>query len=133
MNEKIMRRLQRCTFCNSKDIHIHPPDDLGVMLRREIDKFAAQYHRYFKEHAGLDGRDRQRPRPQTLQSTGHTRGGCIQPLINHIIGMTSVIETGWPIILLPQLVNNDKRQRDPQRHRTRKTTDRLAKLSPDCP
>jgi rhamnose utilization protein RhaD (predicted bifunctional aldolase and dehydrogenase)/NAD(P)-dependent dehydrogenase (short-subunit alcohol dehydrogenase family) len=38
-------------------------DDLGVMLRREIDKFAAQYHRYFKEHAGLDGRDRQESDP----------------------------------------------------------------------
>jgi hypothetical protein len=32
MNEKILARIQRCTFCNSKEINIHPPDDLGVML-----------------------------------------------------------------------------------------------------
>jgi len=38
-------------------------DDLGVMLRRETDKFVAEYHRYFKEHAGLDGRDRQESDP----------------------------------------------------------------------
>ncbi|CAB1057901.1 Putative oxidoreductase [Olavius sp. associated proteobacterium Delta 1] len=38
-------------------------DDLAVTLRREIDKFVAEYHRYFKEHAGLDGRERQESDP----------------------------------------------------------------------
>lgn len=38
-------------------------DDLAVTLRRETDKFAAQYHRYFKEHARLDGRERQESDP----------------------------------------------------------------------
>jgi len=40
-----------------------PVDDLGLTLRREIDQFAAQYHRYFKEQAGLDGRRRQESDP----------------------------------------------------------------------
>jgi rhamnose utilization protein RhaD (predicted bifunctional aldolase and dehydrogenase)/NAD(P)-dependent dehydrogenase (short-subunit alcohol dehydrogenase family) len=38
-------------------------DDLGLTLRREIDNFSAQYHRYFEEHTRLDGRDRQEPDP----------------------------------------------------------------------
>ena len=32
MNDKIMRRLQRCTYCNSRDIHIHAPDELGIIM-----------------------------------------------------------------------------------------------------
>jgi rhamnose utilization protein RhaD (predicted bifunctional aldolase and dehydrogenase)/NAD(P)-dependent dehydrogenase (short-subunit alcohol dehydrogenase family) len=38
-------------------------DDPGPALRREIDQFAAQYHRYFKEQTGSDGRRRQESDP----------------------------------------------------------------------
>ncbi len=46
-------------------IHSFPGriDELGVMLRRDIDKFVAEYHRYFQQHAGLDDRDLQESDP----------------------------------------------------------------------
>ncbi len=31
MRERFMRRLQRCTYCNSRDIDVHLPDDLGIV------------------------------------------------------------------------------------------------------
>jgi hypothetical protein len=32
MNERIMRRVSRCTYCNSKDVTVDHHHELGIMV-----------------------------------------------------------------------------------------------------
>lgn len=31
MHDRILQRIQRCTFCNSMDIHLATPNEIGII------------------------------------------------------------------------------------------------------